>query len=71
MALRTHRQKVTTGKEGIIGEIGMAVTNIDPEGEVRIHGEYWKAQSDEKIKKDQKIIVVKVDGLKLIVEKIK
>ncbi len=71
MALRTHRQKITTGKEGMIGEMGVAVTNIDPEGEVKIHGEYWIAQSDEKIKKDQKIIVIKVDGLKLIVEKIK
>lgn len=71
MALRTHRQKVTTGKEGIVGEIGIAVTTLDPEGEVRIHGEYWKAQSDAKIKKGQKVIVIKIDGLKLIVEKIK
>lgn len=69
MALRTHRQKVTTGKEGIVNEIGIAVTNIDPEGEVRIHGEYWKAYSDQKIKKNDKVKVIDVDGLKLIVEK--
>lgn len=69
MALRTHRQKVTTGKEGIINEIGVAVTNIDPEGEVRIHGEYWRAFSQQKIKKNDKVKVIDVDGLKLIVEK--
>ncbi|MDZ7264111.1 MAG: nodulation protein NfeD [candidate division KSB1 bacterium] len=69
MALRTHRQKVTTGKEGIVNEIGVAVTNIDPEGEVRIHGEYWKAYSQQKIKKNDKVKVIDVDGLKLIVEK--
>jgi len=69
MALRTHRKKVTTGKEGIIGEIGIAVSNIAPEGQVKIHGEYWKALSDKKIKKNERIIVTDVDGLKLIVKK--
>jgi len=69
MALRTYRKKVTTGKEGIIGEVGLAVTNIAPEGQVRIHGEYWKASSNEKIKKNEKVKVINVEGLKLIVEK--
>ena len=69
MALRTLRTKVTTGKEGITGEVGIAVTTIDPEGQVKIHGEYWKAESEQKIKKNEKIIVVKVDNLLLIVEK--
>ncbi len=69
MALRTHRRKVTTGKEGIVSEIGIAVTNIDPEGEVSIHGEYWKAMSKQKIKKNEKVKVIDVAGLQLIVEK--
>ncbi len=69
MALRTHRKKVTTGKEGIIGEVGIVVANIDPEGEVKIHGEYWKAISNEKIKKNERVQVIDVQGLKLIVEK--
>ncbi|UCE06615.1 MAG: nodulation protein NfeD [bacterium] len=69
MVIRTHRKKVTTGKEGIIDEIGIAVSNIAPEGVVKIHGEYWKALSDEKIKKNERIKVVAVDGLKLIVKK--
>ncbi|MDZ7333008.1 MAG: nodulation protein NfeD [candidate division KSB1 bacterium] len=71
MALRTHRKKVTTGKEGLVGEIGIAITNIEPEGEVRVHGEYWKASSQEKIKKNEPIKVIDVSGLKLIVEKVK
>ncbi len=70
MALRTHRQKVTTGKEGLVGEIGIAITDIAPEGEVRIHGEYWKAHSREKINKNEPIKVIDVSGLKLIVEKV-
>jgi len=69
MALRSHRKKVTTGKEGIIGEVGIAVSNISPEGQVKIHGEYWKALSNQKIKKNEKVKVINVEGLKLIVEK--
>ncbi len=70
MAIRTHTTKVTTGKEGITGETGVAVTNIDPDGQVKVHGEYWKATSQTKIKKNDKISVVKVDGLLLTVEKL-
>jgi len=70
MAIRTHTKKVTTGKEGITDETGVAVTNIDPDGQVKIHGEYWKATSQTKIKKNDKISVVKVNGLLLTVEKI-
>ena len=69
MALRAQQKKVTTGKEGIIGEIGLAVTDIEPEGRVKIHGEYWNAQSNESIKQNEKIKVIDVDGLKLIIKK--
>ncbi len=70
MALKTKLTKVTTGKEGIIGETGIAISKIAPEGDVKVHGEYWKAFSDELIKKGEKIIVENVDGLKLKVTKI-
>ncbi len=69
MAVRTIRKKVTTGKEGIVGEIGIAVTDIDPEGQVKIHGEYWKACSAEPIKQNEKIVVIDVERLQLIVKK--
>lgn len=70
MAFKTHRQKVTTGIEGMIGEIGYAQTNINPDGKVVVHGEIWRASSNQLIKKGQKIRVVAVEGLTLIVEKI-
>lgn len=69
MALRTSRSKVTTGKEGITGETGIAVTKFNPEGRVKIHGEYWQAISEDKINKNDKIIVTAVNNLKLIVKK--
>ncbi|RMF69550.1 MAG: nodulation protein NfeD [Calditrichaeota bacterium] len=69
MAFKTHRKKVTTGPEGITGEIGVAQTKIAPEGTVSVHGEIWKAFSDEPIKKGEKIRVRGVEGLRLKVEK--
>ncbi len=65
MALKAQTRKVTTGKEGIVGEVGVAMTQIHPEGRVKIHGEYWNAYSNVTIKKGEKIIVQSVDGLVL------
>lgn len=65
MAVRTHRKKPATGKEGMIGEIGEAFTAINPEGKIKLHGEFWKAMSDQPIKKGQKVQVTKYDGVTL------
>lgn len=70
MAIKARLKKPTTGTEGLVDEIGVAVTDIDPEGKVLVHGEYWNATSDEKIEKDQKIQVVSVKNLKLHVKKV-
>ncbi|MFQ5864194.1 MAG: nodulation protein NfeD [bacterium] len=70
MAFKTHLKKVTTGIEGIVGEKGVAQTKISPEGNVNVHGEIWKAFSDDTIRKGERIRVVAVDGLRLRVEKI-
>jgi len=69
MAIKAQHRKVTTGREGIIGEVGIAVSKINLEGNVNVHGEYWKAFSDEPIQKGDNIVVEKVDGLKLKVSK--
>ncbi len=71
-AWKTKRKKVTTGKEGIIGEEGKTLTDVNPEGMVFVHGEYWKAKSKSGfIEKNKKIKVVDIKGLVLIVEEIK
>ena len=70
MALKARLTKPTTGKEGLIGERGVAITSISPEGQVSLHGEIWKAYSDQKIRKGEKVRVVAVDGLELKIEKL-
>lgn len=45
--VRAHRLRPLTGEEGLIGEIGTALSDIDGTGtgKVRVHGEYWDARS--------------------------
>ncbi len=40
-----HRSQVMTGKAGLVGEIGKALSDLDPDGKVLVHGEYWDARS--------------------------
>lgn len=70
LTVKAHRQQVTTGREGMIGEVGIALTNLNPSGRVRVHGEIWQARSDTPIEKDQPVKVLAVNGLQVKVEKL-
>ena len=70
MVIRAHKKKVTTGKEGLLLETGIAQTDLDLEGMIMIHGELWSAESIEgKINKGEKLQVVAVEGMKLRVKR--
>ncbi len=69
LVIRTYKTKIKTGEEGIIGEIGEAVSNIKDRGKVFVHGEWWNAKSDELIKKGDRIIVVGKNGMVLRVKR--
>lgn len=69
--IKAQTRKPTTGIEGMIGETGEAVSNLDPEGQVSLHGEVWNAESlDGHVSKGDKIRVDRVSNLKLLVRKI-
>ena len=69
LALRARKRKVTTGGRGLMGEVGVARTALKPEGDVFIHGEIWKAEADQPIKKGEKVVVTGVEHLTLKVTK--
>jgi membrane-bound serine protease (ClpP class) len=71
MGIRAQRRKPTTGAEGIVGEIGIAISDLDPEGEIQVHGEIWKSESIEgKIQSGQNVKVEEIKHLKLKVSKV-
>ena len=69
-AIKARLTKPTTGREGLIGEIGTASTSIAPEGKISIHGEFWNAMSDLRIEAGEKVQVIGVTNLKMKVKKI-
>jgi membrane-bound serine protease (ClpP class) len=60
IAIRAQMNRVHTGREGLVGEIGMAQSDLKPEGKVFVHGELWNAEAEETIKKGAKIKVLEV-----------
>lgn len=67
-AIGVQKRRVTTGTEGLVGEAGDAVTGIAPQGDVRVHGERWRARSQAgPIAAGTRVEVTGVEGLTLIV----
>jgi membrane-bound serine protease (ClpP class) len=46
LGLKAQRHKPTTGSEGLIGESGIVIQRLDPDGRIQIHGEIWFARTD-------------------------
>jgi len=65
IAFRARRNKVVTGVQGLIGEIGVAQSPLVPEGKVFVHGEIWNAISSAPVPIGAKVVVRRVKGLQL------
>ena len=64
------KREPVTGGEGMIGIEGEVVTPLTPEGVIKVRGELWKAYStDASISADEEVIVVELEGLKLLVKR--
>jgi membrane-bound serine protease (ClpP class) len=67
--IRAQFRKPTTGSEGLVGERGTAIAEIDPRGQAFIHGEIWTVMSKEKIQKGDVVEVISVKGLTPLVRR--
>ena len=68
IALKAYRNKVVTGAQGMLGEIGVAQSALTPIGKVFVHGELWDAEAPGNIDAGQKIRVTAVRDMSLVVE---
>lgn len=67
--IRIQWKKPVTGRESLIGKIGVTKTILNPEGTIFIHGERWQASTDgEIIKEGEEVEVLEVRGLQLTVK---
>jgi membrane-bound serine protease (ClpP class) len=69
LAMRARKSKLLTGPERLIGETGISRTAINPEGTVFVHGEYWKARSQDSIPAGEQVRVDQVQDLVLVVKR--
>jgi membrane-bound serine protease (ClpP class) len=75
--LRAQKLKVTTGLEGMVGQVAVAVEPIAPEGLVKVAGEIWRARLAstpgeavlDRVSPNEKLKVIGVENLTLLVSK--
>jgi membrane-bound serine protease (ClpP class) len=68
LAWLAQRNKAITGEQGLVNEIGVARTDLAPEGQVLVRGEIWEARAAEPVSSGARVRVRNVQGLKLVVE---
>ena len=68
--IRAHQQKVSAGREDLIGRTAEVTSTMEPKGMVRIEGEQWAATLEKgKAEPGEEVTITKVEGLKLRVTK--
>jgi membrane-bound serine protease (ClpP class) len=70
LGLAAQRNTPVTGAEGLVGEIGRTLTAIGPDlpGQVTVHGEIWRAVSQQPLAPSTRVRVGAIEGLTLAVE---
>jgi membrane-bound serine protease (ClpP class) len=68
LVVRARKQRVATGSEAMIGQIGVARTTLGPEGKVFVRGELWNATARSEIPEGTRVRVREVNGLRLLVD---
>ena len=68
LVVRSHRRRVVTGTQGMIGEIGTAQTALTPSGRIFVRGEIWSAVAPRDVAVGEQVVVRAVSGLELRVD---
>jgi membrane-bound ClpP family serine protease len=69
VGVKAQFKRVKTGKEALVGAKGTATTDLKPNGEVRVIGEFWQATvKDGEISVGQAVEVVGMEGMFLVVK---
>ncbi len=70
LVFKAWMSKPRTGNQGLIGEIGTAITEIENSGKIEIRGEYWNAKADRFIPRGERVRVTQIDGLQVMVTRV-
>jgi membrane-bound serine protease (ClpP class) len=68
MGLKAMRRRPVTGREEMVGLVGIVKTALAPQGQLAVHGELWEAVSEQPLSPGDEAEVTGVDGLRLRVK---
>jgi membrane-bound serine protease (ClpP class) len=69
LVLQAQRRTPVTGEAGLVGQRGVADTDLRPEGWVKVAGERWRGRAEGDVVVGEPVTVVAVDGLVVRVKK--
>jgi membrane-bound serine protease (ClpP class) len=68
--VRGQTRKIITGQEGLIGQLAVTRTVLNPKGIVFCAGSLWNAVSEEgQVEEGEEVVITEIEGLKLKVRK--
>jgi len=65
LGVRALRRRPLLGVSGLVGQTGVARGALEPEGQVSVHGEIWRAVADRPLADGTPVTIVDVQGLTL------
>lgn len=68
LLLRQRRVPPVSGVEAMLGQSAIVLADFDAEGQVRLAGEIWQAQTEQPLHQGQTVRITAVEGLRLRVE---
>jgi membrane-bound serine protease (ClpP class) len=68
MGMKALRRRPTTGREGMIGLVGIVKTALTPRGQLSVQGELWEAVSEQPLSPGEEAEITGIDGLQLRVK---
>jgi membrane-bound serine protease (ClpP class) len=68
MGMKAMRRPAATGREELVGMVGIVKTALAPQGQIVVHGELWQAISDLPLQPGDQVEVTGINGLRLSVK---
>ncbi|MES9919446.1 MAG: NfeD family protein [Candidatus Thiodiazotropha sp.] len=65
MVIKSRHRPVVSGREEMLTSEGIVMEDFTGEGDIRVHGEVWRAHSEQPLQKDQLVQITGRDGLVL------
>ncbi|HEU0276736.1 MAG TPA: nodulation protein NfeD [Rhodanobacteraceae bacterium] len=63
LAMRSHHQRVVSGREEMVGSVAEVVDDFSGRGFVHVHGERWQARAAVPLARGQAVVVTGMQGL--------